>query len=164
MKKLIYVGLLLASPMAFAMPTVGDFAAFDVQSTVDGHQQTGVVSYELSSYDAATKKFHERLTAQETGGPVRVGEKDLTTENLVSDKEIADYLSNCRTYGGRAETLTTPAGSFKTCAISTNDDTTERTIWYGKVPFGIVKDDVTLSLTGDRMIVILKSFKNGSKK
>ncbi|MDZ4677270.1 MAG: hypothetical protein SGI74_07130 [Oligoflexia bacterium] len=161
MNKFIVILSMLVSSVVFAMPTVGDFIEYDRQTIQGDRTISETVTQEIISYNTITKKFREKTSVRLVDGRIQTSERENSLEVLMDDKELGDILSRCRSYGGKTVNLPTPAGNISTCALPMNDIMNQRTIWYGKIPFGVVKDEVTLELTGDRQVLMLKSFRPG---
>lgn len=130
------------SVAALAMPNVGDFAVYEINAN-------GMIinqKIELTAYNASTGKFTQLETTSFQGQ-----QQQTTTlvngSELATEADIGQVLTFCETpnVNGVLETVTVPAGSFNTCAIS--DSQSGMRLNYGNVPFGIVKlDGAGLSL------------------
>jgi hypothetical protein len=159
MKTLISVAALLASVHAFAMPSVGDDALYDVTTTTTGQIDKGTLEFQLILFNATTHQFLERqiLTGN---GQTSTQEQMVDESTLASDTAIGFILSNCTMANGTLETITVPAGTFNTCAMQSNSDAQTGTLWLTNVAFGFAKEEITFQ-NGTKMTLELRSQKLG---
>lgn len=144
MKSLLIASLLVASSSLFAMPKIGDMAAYS--GSVAGMNMT--VKSELTAFDSQKSTF-TKVSTTTFMGQASTESEELTSEDLLSEETISAMMEYCETsyINGKRETVAVPAGTFDTCAITSQDGSI---INIGMVPFGIVKmsnNNVTLSLT-----------------
>ena len=127
MKKLIIALFAFASISAFADAKVGDMAAFDL--TVSG-MGTGTTISTITAFDPATQTYTVK-TETNFNGQTEVEEEASPAADMATDAQIAAVLANCANYGGTAENITVPAGTFAVCTMNGMS--------IGNVPFGVVK-------------------------
>lgn len=107
----------------------------EYKTTADG--QTGKVFTTVGAYNSASDSYPTEI---HSSGPLGTSVEHSTMGNI-----NCDYLKwikkNCKSEGGILETLTTPLGTFKTCAWEGPNQGEGGTIkvWWGNVPFGALK-------------------------
>jgi hypothetical protein len=128
---------------AFAMPTLGDDVIFSSVRVNAGAVITGTFEMKLVSFDSTSGKWTERQTTTENG-VTKVENEQILSSALLTDAGVALLLANCTTMGGTLQTVTVPAGTFPTCAIASNSDFSNGTLWVAKgIVFGVVQEDFT---------------------
>ena len=140
----------LVSVSAYAMPTVGDYAAYDVvlpnpNKTVISFQQ------ELVAFDATRNEFILRRTQKFPGQAEKVETVPVSTADLLDDATVDSILAYCAGAGGTLQTITVPAGTFNTCPIPQNRDGS-KVVYVAKVPFGFAR------MTDGGFDILLRSF------
>ncbi len=154
---LLILATTVLATIAQATPLVGDYSNFKVTVDVQGQIVPGTL--ELALVAKTATGFKMTNTTKFENQPAEHNEEDVTAEELLNDEIISYLLANCSAQNGKLETVTVPAGTFNTCAIS-NDNSTS---WIGQVPFGMVQRTET---TPEGYVVNLKlqSFVNGKAK
>jgi hypothetical protein len=157
--KTIFISLvsMLFAATAFAMPTVGDNALFDVIISQGGRSVKGTLESTIKAVANGNYSIESKINL---GGQFKIQNDQRNKQELVSDAMVSGILGNCAHYGGKAESVTVPAGTFKTCALPSQDKGSKGTTWIAQVAFGFVKVDTT-SANGQRTYAELKSFKFG---
>jgi hypothetical protein len=136
MKYLVLVTTFLCCAVASAMPKIGDYVNLNLTLN---NAPVGTLEEELIQFDATKNQFLQQNTQTLSGT------REVSTQwtNGVTDAQIAAIVSGCAQYGGVAQNITEPAGTFATCALPVNDNGTTGTMWIGAVPMGVVKLDIT---------------------
>lgn len=156
---LVILTLTLAGLVAEATPVIGDKAAFAVTLTSGAQKVNGRVTFELTAYDKATETWTQ-VSTTEVSGQTQTQQDKIATADLLTDATIDSVLANCAAQNGKEETLTTPAGEFKACAVPINNNEGTGTVWISKVPFGYSKWVATRT-DGTVIEGILESYKAG---
>jgi hypothetical protein len=142
MKTLSLLALFLVSGIAAAAyPTIGDTAVY----TMNG---SGTLTLSNKGFDSSTNQW----TIFEDIGNGNMGYAYWSEDEIFHQAQVLDVLAHCETYGGATETITVPAGTFKTCKISSSDVAA----WIADVPFGEAK------FVSPQMTLELKSYTNGA--
>lgn len=108
----------------------------------DGSSLPYAKSLEITAFDEILKEW---VIAEEVSvDQVKSTDTDDADEkDLYTQTKYQTLIQTCVGAGGALERITVAAGDFDTCKITTTemDDTVSETreIWYGDVPFGIVK-------------------------
>lgn len=132
------VAVFFCSLAAYGYPAVGDRVDLEGDTLLrDGALQSLRLSKQVVNYDRRDKRWSILVREERNGEGRSRAEKqaDLYTPEL-----YREMMAECRNRGGRAERITVPAGTFDVCHLLTavTSDLTEE-IWYGDVPFGVVK-------------------------
>jgi hypothetical protein len=161
MKLLTIIGFLLSGSFAVAMPAVNDYAQFAATVSDGTKTQTAVYELQLTAYDAQKKEFTMSVTFSHDGQSV-TQTNQVPEGNLPTDAVIAQMLTNCTAFGGKAEKLTVGTAAIDTCAIPSGEGDESGTVWIGAVPFGVVKQQVTNTKSGLTNTMTLSSYRSGS--
>lgn len=124
---------------SLAAPSVGQYAFFlttDEFPSYPEYNGRGSVEVALEDFDQDQNAFLYTLKVTTENYETHHEEWMRKSELLKQEAEIQLLLGQCRDHGGIEEYLKVPAGEFKTCKIQKD---TETTMWYGNVPFGIVR-------------------------
>ena len=133
MKSLLALSFLAFSSALLAMPAVGDMAIYKIQTGgMEVTQKVELISFD-SSNNSYTKKETNSVMGQESTNIEIVSAAQLSNES-----QLQAFLTFCESsqINGKLETLTVPAGTFKTCGITTDGQGRAN---LGVVPFGVVK-------------------------
>lgn len=160
MKSLIlFVTASLVSVSAYAWPNAGNNAVYS--GSYSQASQPAPTSYTVTETVVELDAAHGEITVRYQS---TLDGSDQQTSGQLSDfqksaQNAAAFLASCETKGGQRETLTTPAGTFKTCKASDDDGYDVHTFWYADVPFGYAKY-VRTSKEGDGAVdtQVLKSY------
>lgn len=150
MKFFAALALTLASSAVFAMPKVGDLSNYN--GTFQGSGGGSIAftqALQLTSFNAQANTYAMTSTLV-TPNQTKTETENVNAADLLTTEQVADALANCPAYGGTAETIVVPAGSFATCKIVNNDGSQ---IWVAQVPFGIAKQ---ISYDEDKNILTLE--------
>ena len=133
MKSLLALSFFVFSSALFAMPSVGDMAVYKIKS--GGYDI--VQKVELISFNSSDNTYTQKET-NSVMGQVSVNLKVVSADTLSSEANLSNLLTYCEStqVNGKLENVTVPAGTFRTCNISTDDQGNAN---LGVVPFGIVK-------------------------
>ncbi len=143
MKLFLITASLLVSSMAFAMPTVGDYAQYDVTVTQEGSTQTGVLDQEITAFNQANNSYSVK-SSMNSNNQVQSQVREVQASQLLSTDVVNQALSNCAQGGATLEVVTTPAGTFNTCAIAIPaSNGVSGKINIGLVAFGLVRSELT---------------------
>ena len=110
MNLILLAGVLLQCSVAFAIPSVGDYAKYKVKVVVNGHVEfDGYETRLLKSFDPVTRTF---LQVSENGGSfilqpafrfvmIPYAEKRIDIEDLSGEAYLKNIVSNCENdFGG----------------------------------------------------------------
>ncbi len=110
-------------------PVIGQEVAYSVRA----NGTSGTELYDVQGYDSSTQQWSVFYDI-EHGGQPEMGYDHLPS--LWSTVNFRDLMKSCVPDGGTIETITVPAGTFKTCKLKTSD----HYVWKGNVPvYGVVK-------------------------
>ncbi|AHZ85466.1 hypothetical protein [Bdellovibrio bacteriovorus] len=134
----------LAANYAIAYPMVGDKVEWTgtVVGT-DGTSMDAKGSKEILEQDPTTMKWLVKSWYM-----VGKWEKMETkyTKKMYTPEKWAMISTHCVAHGGVLEDVTVPAGTYSTCKMTKthdlmdkDDDDGTTTMWWGDVPFGVVK-------------------------
>lgn len=150
----------LASMIAEATPALGDKSVYDVTLAKGGQSMAGTVTFELTNYNKATNSWTQTSTT-EFNSQKQTQTETIQGKDLLDDATIDTVLGNCAARGGKTETVTSPAGSFPSCAVPVTNSDGTGTVWVSKVPFGFSKWVANRS-DGITVTGVLKSYQNGT--
>lgn len=145
----------LASTAALAMPTVNDAANYDITLTSAGQTLKGTQDRVVTALDSATQLYTVKETVT-LNGQTQVKEVKVTKDKLFSDAAAEQLMSSCSAQGGTVQQVTVAAGTLPACAIPYNDSGATGTIYVGKVPFAVIKMEI--SANGQTMTLALRSY------
>ncbi|MES3037489.1 MAG: hypothetical protein V4736_06230 [Bdellovibrionota bacterium] len=137
MKSLISFLIFFATSAAFAWPHVGQSrrmatSFFGSEETVSGFETLETVvgiNDQTDVMQISTVMIDQHGTNSYTN--------ESPYKQTVS--AVQTVLSKCSGHGGTSQTITVPAGTFKTCKLINKSDTSKSEIWYAAVLFGYVK-------------------------
>jgi hypothetical protein len=157
--KTIFMSLVsvLFAATAFAMPTVGDNAVYNVTISQGGQSMTGTLESTITAANNGAYTIESKINM---GGQSQVQNDQRTEQDMVSDALVGQILGSCAQYGGKMESVTVPAGTFNACALPADPQNGTGYTWVAQVAFGVVKVDTT-DTQGQRTYGELKSFKFG---
>ena len=147
----------LMATTALAMPKVGDVVNYNFTVSQQGQNTSGTLKQLITTF---VNGMYNVETTYEVNGQTQVQNNQRKPENMIDDKTISAVLSNCSAYNGKLETVTVPAGSFNTCLIPNNENNQKGEVWFGAVPFGVVKM-VSTNENGRQTRMDLTSFQFG---
>jgi hypothetical protein len=98
---------------------------------------------EVMSYDATRQQYTVRTTSSVSGAAPTMREETVAAMSIITHEQAQYILTNCAAFNGRRESLVAGGRIFDTCAVAVNGGGCTGTSWYGDVPFGNVKVDVT---------------------
>lgn len=157
MKMLILLATTVLATLAQATPLVGDYSNFKATVSTEGQTMAGTLEVALVAKTATG--FKMTATTKFDNQPSEHQEKDVNADDLINDEMISYLLANCAAQSGQLQSVTVPAGTFNSCAI-TNENST---IWIAQVPFGFAKR-TELSPEGYTYSLELQSFVTGKAK
>lgn len=143
MKSLLTAAALVFSISAYATPKVGDHSEFAFSITHGTETRVGTYTSAIVSENG--EQVSLSTTIHFDGQEDQHSEEPMNRSQLLNDETIADVLANCAEYGGAAEQLVVPAGTFPSCKLAMQDDAGKDNgfMWIGTVPFGILKQVMT---------------------
>lgn len=133
MKSLLALSISVFSSALLAMPSVGDMAIYKIKTSgLEIIQKVELTSFN-SSTNSFTKKETNSVMGQESTNIETVSADELNTE-----LQLQGVLAYCESsqISGKIETVTVPAGTFKTCGLDTGEQGKAN---VAVVPFGVVK-------------------------
>ena len=134
--------VVLSTSSVFAYPTVGDKVEWTgTIDKLDGTSTEIKVVKEVLSHDTHTGKWTVKKD-------VTVGSKTSSEtkveDALYSAEQYQKTIDSCEANSGKIEEITVPAGTFKSCMLKTTGmDGTVDEKWWGDVPFGVVRKNLT---------------------
>ncbi len=148
----------LSSAPALAYPALHDYAK--LSGTISNGTQSFPASFELeiTDYNASSGQYKVKNTAN-MGGQVQSQEN--WAQDMVTQDMVLDLLANCKANGGKLEDTKVAAGTFKTCALTSENADQIETDWVGDVTFGLVKVDVYTKQNGVTTHVELEAHRPG---
>jgi hypothetical protein len=132
------LSLVLASSLfvttAMAAPKVGDQAVFDGTYVAEGMNLKLNLVQKISAYDVNTNVYTVDM-ATTAGTEVQNTTNNVAGDEILSEEVAAQIVEACPVEIGKVETITVPAGTFKTCHVKEGANE----MWIAPVPFGMVK-------------------------
>nr|WP_295902440.1 hypothetical protein [uncultured Bdellovibrio sp.] len=127
----------LLAGTAFAYPNVGDKVQWTgTVKQPDGSLMEVKIIKEVTSFNKKENKWtvkYEATMGSETSTQL------IQVDNLYSPDRYKEMMANCMLQGGTVEKISTPAGNYDTCKMTTvasDGSTVEK--WWGNIPFGVV--------------------------
>jgi len=157
---LILSAIFAFSSSAFAMPSVGDDSVFALTNTMNGQTVTGTVEIKLISHNTSNETWDERESIT-VNGQSQTQDQSVATSQLLTDATAQQILASCASIGGKAQSITVPAGTFNTCSIPSSSNGSTGTVWISTVTFGVVQSDETAS-NGEHVVLKLVSTHSGT--
>jgi hypothetical protein len=130
--------VILASTVALAYPKVGDKAGYNGSCKKGTEEKTWTLSKEVLLWVDADKKWVIKKDTMKDGG-TKTELEYVADADMWSSAMWTDMMTNCVTKGGVMEDVTVPAGTYNTCHMMTTEDGKTKHMWWGDVPWGIVK-------------------------
>lgn len=159
-KSLFVANIFLISNSVFAYPAVGDKVEWAGSiDRLDGTSTQIKVVKEVLSHDTVTKKW--TIKKDVTINSETTSETKLE-DSLYSPEQYKQTIANCEANSGKLEEITVPAGTFKSCMLtSIGTDGTVDEKWWGDAPFGVVRRNLTEGTNGNTTKLDLNSIING---
>lgn len=161
----IYPALLIAlislsTSAAFAYPSVGDKVEWTgTIDRLDGTSSEVKVIKEVLAHDTVTGKWTVKKDV--TIDSQTTSETKLE-DSLYSSEQYQQTIASCVANAGKLEEITVPAGTFKSCMLTTiGTDGSVDEKWWGDVPFGVVRKNMTEVNKGATTKLDLNSIING---
>ena len=154
----MFTTIALLNTSAFAFPTVGDNAVYSVQQTANAQ----TINAEMTSTVMAVDTVKDTITVSS----LLNGSTTTETKSLSDLMNYYNLVDQCQSVGGITESISAASTSISTCHIhqdlSSDTGPVSGDIWFGKIPFGIVKSVVNQGTpTGtSTQTMLLKSFKS----
>ncbi len=152
--------IFLAAATAMAYPTVGDKVEWTgtIENSSGTPTQVKVVK-EVLSHDTVTGKW--TIKKDVTVDSQTTSETKLE-DSLYSPEQYQQTIATCEANSGKLEEITVPAGTFKACLLTTvTPDGTVDEKWWGDVPFGVVRRNLTEAAKSQVTKLDLNSIING---
>jgi hypothetical protein len=158
MRVLVFAAALGLASLAQAYPAVGDQALFDGTINVQGKVQNAQIQFDLTAFDAAANQWTQTQTTT-VGDQTQTETTQVSGADITTRETVLSALANCEAAGGKSGSITTPAGTFKSCAMTMTQGADGMTFYLADVPFAAAAFDI--SQNGVRIVMKLKSFVNG---
>jgi len=126
--KSIFLAISLLSCSALAIPSIGDFAKYEIKTD----SEMAHYSQEIKSISNGLATIEMRI---EQNGQSQTEVKDVDVNSLFTTSLLQTFVTHCVEVGGINETVTVKAGVIETCKKTVNNNA----INIGVVPFGIVR-------------------------
>ncbi len=139
MKSFVLFSLVLLSLPAFSelSPEHGDFATYKATRPSSEHEEKRT----LEEYDEESDRF-KQVIYKTKDGEITVLSEGWETKSFFEFVYVSDLEERCSSQGGEIETLTVPAGTFKTCKTKKTNGGAIRYKWVAEdVPFGMVRSE-----------------------
>ncbi|MBO9668464.1 MAG: hypothetical protein J7501_16820 [Bdellovibrio sp.] len=159
--KVAIASLMMAvSSFAFAYPTLGDKVEWTgAEVKLDGTSTPITVTKEVTKWDDATMMWTVKVDM--TKGD-QTSTKEVMTKCLWSPESWTMMKENCVMEGGTLESVTVDAGTYDSCRMNTvSDDGSVTKKWWGDVPFGLIKKEMTDVKAGTKTTVGIKTITPG---
>jgi len=128
--KSVFLAVSLFSFSALAIPSVGDFAKYEISQGANSL----FLSQEIKAIDS-NKGLVTVEVSLEQNGKSQSSVSDVDLKTIPTAAALESAIKNCVQIGGTNETVTVKAGTFETCKVPTENGT----INLGLVAFGLVK-------------------------
>jgi hypothetical protein len=169
LKLLILSFTLMATPLAFGYPSVGDFAEYSGKVEESNKVFHFLQQVELIAVDDKEIFTKQTTTLYDGQNPI-VNTTAVSKKDLVSTGYVQQTFSNCNFFGGTLENLKTETlGYILTCRTDSKTISGFRVLWVADIPFGYARTRITSK--GDPSVMTLEikrfhfgTFEQGRKK
>jgi hypothetical protein len=158
--KTLFFALVFLPTTSWAYPTVGDKVEWAGTIETQGGTTTQVkVVKEVLSHDTITGKW---TVKKDVTIDSKTTSETKLEDSLYSPEQYQQTIASCEANAGKLEEITVPAGTFKSCMLTTiGTDGTVDEKWWGDVPFGVVRKNLTEVNKGATTKLDLNSIING---
>lgn len=138
MMKLILsaLALLAYSTAALAAPAVGDAVSF--QGTWGSEAVYQHLTY--FAWNPSTRQFSKRTTTKIGTNAPATQDELVNFNDAASDAALSAIVNNCAARGGEFQTISVPAGTFRTCKMLIQGNW----YWIAEVPFGVARVEAVI--------------------
>ncbi len=166
MKLLATIFISLFSLSSFSLPSVGDFAQFEVRTEQNGAYLLAYYKVEITSKTEDGKFVIKTTVSMEDQAEEFTQEQIVDSEQLMTDAQIAEAIDKCVSLGGEKRILELVGQQIDSCMISNKNDKGEviGENYIAKVPFGIALQKEFIPDIERVTTIALKSFQFGSNK
>ena len=152
MKLFLAISALVFSINTYAAPAVGDAVYFT--GTWGSDSITQHISF--TGFDSASQQFTQ-VTTTTIGSAAPATQTDLVAYNdTASDAALTEIINTCTARSGTPETITVPAGTFRTCKMLLSGNW----FWIAEVPFAVARVEATID--GKALVAVLSGVSRGS--
>lgn len=154
LKLLILSFTMMATPLAFGYPSVGDFAEYSGKVEESNKVFNFIQQVELISVDDKEVYTKQTTTLYDGQNPI-VNTTAVSKKDLVSTGYVQQTISNCNFMGGTLDKIRTESlGYFQTCRTDSKTTSGFRVLWVADIPFGYAKTRITSK--GDPSVMTLE--------
>ena len=153
----LMAGILFAGVAEAAYPAVGNIARYITDDSLMGtyEQESEIFKYEPIT--ATEGRFRIRQTHfLSHGEDVTVAVQN--SSQMLSTEIVARYLTYCAGMNGVLQTITVPAGTFKTCRITITGESYINEVYIADVPFGWAKMEFNSTNGSGGFTTVLKNY------
>lgn len=150
--------LMMFGGMALAYPAVGDEAmhAGTMKKGTDP-EKTFELKVKVINWDADDKEWDVQMDWT-MDGQTKTKVEDIDEDKMWTPAMWAMMQTKCVEKGGTLEDVTVAAGTFASCHMTKTWGTKTVEMWWGDVPFGILKSMKMDTAKGSEMKAELQSF------
>lgn len=161
-KALVFLAAgLLISVQAWAWPSAGDVAEYQIQVHSNGQVYSGQYIMKTIALNAASDILNLEITTVFQGSINTKSVNVKLSEMQQVATRVPVILSRCAEVGGTQEVVDTPAGQFAACKMANDNDKVTGFIWYADVVYGWVKQAKKERANNQVTEVLLTSAKSG---
>lgn len=138
---------------------VGDFAKYSVDTTVNEAQSIFHSTQEITEFNHEANQYNinHLIVEAETAEVIHVHDLKVSPDEL-NNKYYRRPGKECDDLEGELVEITVPAGEFMTCKLTFIDGPKVKVVWFGDVPFNVVKELYKEYDNGTRVITELIEF------
>lgn len=140
MKTTLAVFLFFIPMVSLAYPNIGALAQYEgkIEKGTTKSDQPFKFSRQIIDLDKETKTWIIENT-RTIDGKAKASLEEIAITDLSSPAKLRELIFRCTNATGEVQTITVPAGTFKTCHLKKSDPESAEELWIADVPFGIVK-------------------------
>lgn len=140
MKTTLAISLFVFPTLSLAYPSIGTIAEYEgkVEKGKGKSEQPLKLSRQIVDLDKESKTWIIENT-RTVSGKAKASLEEIAMRELSSPAKLQELIFRCTNATGEVQTITVPAGTFKTCHLKKSDPESAEELWIADVPFGIVK-------------------------
>ena len=105
-----FIAIGLVNTSAFAFPTVGDYATYDVKQVISGQTVNGEMTSTITTVNTALETVTVATTINNQAQPAQ-------TKTYDELSELMDLIDQCSAAGGTAESVSAASALIRACHI-----------------------------------------------
>ncbi len=140
MKTTLAISLFIIPTLSLAYPSIGTIAEYEgkIEKEKGKSERPLKISRQIVDLDKESKTWIIENT-RTVDGKAKASLEEIAMRELSSPAKLRELIFRCTNATGEVQTITVPAGTFKTCHLKKSDPESSEELWIADVPFGIVK-------------------------